>query len=57
MEMKRVQSKDFSNAIGAYLQRASRGETFLITSYGRPYVVLGPPPAEVEESEESSPQK
>lgn len=40
--MEKVASGVFTTKIGTYLARASKGERFLITSYGRPYVVLGP---------------
>ena len=38
-----IQATDTARQIGQLLDRASRGETFLITRYGRPYATLTPP--------------
>jgi prevent-host-death family protein len=51
--MEKVTSTEFAAKLGLYLSRASRGEQFMVTSHGRPYVVIGPPPQE----EGPSPEK
>lgn len=40
-----ISSTDAARALGDIFARASRGETFQVTQYGRPYCVIGPPPA------------
>jgi prevent-host-death family protein len=40
-----IGAHEFRNRFGWYFQRASRGESFLITRRGRPYARLSPPPA------------
>ncbi|HEX5569597.1 MAG TPA: type II toxin-antitoxin system prevent-host-death family antitoxin [Streptomyces sp.] len=39
-----IQASEAARQIGQLLDRASRGETFLITRYGRPYAMITPPP-------------
>jgi hypothetical protein len=43
--MKEVQSNVFTRSPGRYLEEVFRGEPLLVTRYGRPYVVISPPPA------------
>lgn len=49
--MESVPSGRFAQTPGEFLQRASRGEKILITQYGRPYALLGPPPVDEPEPE------
>lgn len=44
--MKTIPSSEFTKAPAKYLEEVFRGESFLLTRYGRAYVVLSPPPAE-----------
>ena len=41
--METISSTDAARRLGEIFARASRGETFQITQYGRPYVSVGPP--------------
>jgi len=41
-----IQATDAARQIGRLFDRASRGETILVTRYGRPYAVISPPPPE-----------
>lgn len=41
-----VPSSLMNQAPGKLLDRVFRGESILLTRYGRPYVLLSPPPAE-----------
>lgn len=53
--MESVPATTFQKTLGEFLQRASRGELILVTQYGRPYALLGPPPAPEPEPDEASP--
>ncbi|MFJ2952943.1 hypothetical protein ACIO8H_35825 [Streptomyces sp. NPDC087226] len=44
--MKSVQSNIFTRSPGRFLEDVFRGETLLVTRYGRPYVLISPPPAD-----------
>lgn len=44
-----------NNAPGKVFDRVFRGETILLTRYGRPYVLLVPPPEGVAEDESPTP--
>jgi len=41
-----ITSSDVARRVGEIFARASRGETFMVTQYGRPYCVITPPPAD-----------
>ncbi|MFJ3812589.1 type II toxin-antitoxin system Phd/YefM family antitoxin [Streptomyces sp. NPDC090073] len=41
-----VPSTQIQQAPGPILDRVFRGETIMLTRYGRPYVLLSPPPTE-----------
>lgn len=41
--MQTLPSAEFSRAPAKHLEAVFRGETILLTRYGRPYVVLRPP--------------
>lgn len=49
--MEQVPSSEFTKAPARHLEAVFKGATLLLTRYGRPYVVLSPPPAETEEKE------
>jgi len=49
--MEQIPSSVAGKAPGEIFERVFRGETILITRYGRPYVLLCPPP----EAEEKKP--
>ncbi|MFF8495213.1 type II toxin-antitoxin system Phd/YefM family antitoxin [Streptomyces albidoflavus] len=53
--METITSTAAARRIGEIFSRAARGETFLITQYGRPYATVGPPVAE--EPEPPTPKK
>lgn len=44
MRMKRIPSSEFTKAPAGHLEDVFRGETIMVTRYGRPYVVISPPP-------------
>jgi hypothetical protein len=50
--MKQLTSTEFARSPGVHLESAARGERILLMRYGRPYVMLSPPPppAEAEET-------
>lgn len=41
-----ISSSDVARNFGDIFARASRGETFRVTQYGRPYCVISPPAPE-----------
>lgn len=43
-DMEEIQSSVAAKAPGEIFERVFRGETILLTRYGRPYVMLSPPP-------------
>ena len=49
-EVPRIPSSQANKAPGEIFDRVFRGETILLTRYGRPYVLLSPPPSETEKS-------
>ena len=49
--MKRIPSSEFTKAPAGYLDDVFRGETIMVTRYGRPYVVISPPPREDKKAE------
>lgn len=42
--MRELPSSIFTKAPAGHLEAVFKGETILLTRYGRPYVVLSPPP-------------
>lgn len=44
--MESISSTEAARRLGEIFARASRGERFQITQYGRPYVTVGPPEPE-----------
>lgn len=54
--MKRIPSSEFTKAPAGYLDDVFRGETIMVTRYGRPYVVISPPPREEKKKAEKVPQ-
>jgi len=55
--MDQIPSSEFSKAPARHLEAVFRGATILLTRYGRPYVVLSPPPhGEVKAEKEALPQ-
>lgn len=44
--MEEIPSGAAAKSLGQILERVSRGETIMITRYGRPYALLTPPPRE-----------
>ncbi|MYR11929.1 hypothetical protein GTY62_15215 [Streptomyces sp. SID724] len=45
-----ISSTEVARRVGEIFARASRGETFMVTQYGRPYCVITPPPVEQPEA-------
>lgn len=43
MAVKEIPASEAGRAPGAIFERVARGETILLTRYGRPYVLLSPP--------------
>lgn len=43
-----VPSSEATRAPGKLFDRVYRGETIILTRYGRPYVILSPPPQHAE---------
>jgi antitoxin (DNA-binding transcriptional repressor) of toxin-antitoxin stability system len=43
--MESIPAGEFNRRSGELFARTFRGESILITHYGRPYVLLSPPPA------------
>lgn len=41
--MQQIPSSEFTKAPARHLEAVFRGETIMLTRYGRPYVVLSPP--------------
>lgn len=54
MDMEKIPSTQMNTSAGKILDRVFRGETLLLTRYGRPYVLLSPPPKEETEVEKKS---
>ena len=52
--MKKISSSEAARIMGQIYERVAKGETILLTRYGRPYVLLSPPPPETEEEQEDS---
>ena len=48
-----IKASEAARQIGHLFDRASRGESFLVTRYGRPLAVIGPPPPEGTDGRES----
>lgn len=53
--MEKIPSSKINQAPGKILDRVFQGETILLTRYGRPYVLLCPPPKEMAEEESATP--
>lgn len=54
--MKQLSTTEFTRAPGVHLEAASRGERILLVRYGRPYVLLSPPPPPADEGEPAADQ-
>lgn len=55
--METISSSEAARRLGEIFARASRGEHFLVTQYGRPYVQLGPPEPEPAPTKKSTPRR
>jgi antitoxin (DNA-binding transcriptional repressor) of toxin-antitoxin stability system len=44
-----IPATQLNKTMGQILDRVYRGETILLTRYGRPYVLMSPPPAPAED--------
>jgi antitoxin (DNA-binding transcriptional repressor) of toxin-antitoxin stability system len=51
--MEQIPTTLANKAPGKIFDRVFRGETIMLTRYGRPYVLLSPPPAHGEEEAET----